>query len=329
MKISVVVPVYNVEKYLNKCVTSIINQTHDNLEIILVDDGSTDKSGKLCEDLKAMDHRIKVIHKINGGLSSARNVGLDIVTGDYVGFIDSDDWVEPDFFQILKQGIDEYKADIAVVHFEKVRDFSKIAYMTSTQQKWTSFTKHSAMKTLFNSNLIGYSAVNKLYHTELFNDIRFPEGMLMEDKATTYKLIHKVDFVVVNTSKKYHYFLREDSIIRRKFNRKNFDSFKIHEEIIDFMDSNYPNLSNLIRAKYVYTAIRMLLVMASSNYSQSEDIECCVGIIQKYVKYALNEKEIRLMVKLLAVIVSSVPYSAKVLTKSRVASKFIQKVSIS
>ncbi len=162
MKISVVVPVYNVEKYLIKCVLSIINQTYRNLEIILVNDGSTDKSSKLCNELKVRDNRIKVIHKKNGGLSSARNVGLNMATGKLISFIDSDDWIEPNFIEILYNGIVLHNADISTVQFSKVKDFKKIEFFSETRSKWMVFSKTEAMEVLFTSNLIGYSAVNKL-----------------------------------------------------------------------------------------------------------------------------------------------------------------------
>jgi hypothetical protein len=185
------------------------------------------------------------------------------------------------------------------------------------------------MRSLFDSNYIGYSAVNKLYSAQLFNDIRFPDGKLMEDKATTYKLIHKTKCLVVNHSRKYHYYLRDNSIIRSEFNRRNFDSFEIHEEIIKFIDSNYPELSNLIRARYAYTAVWMLLVMTSTNYSQSEDVERCVSVIRKNIRNLLSQKGIRIIVKILAVIVARLPFSAKMITNSKMASKIIKKVSIS
>lgn len=119
-KISIIIPVYKVENYLERCVESVLNQTHQNLEIILVDDGSPDRCGKMCDLYSQKDNRIKVIHKENGGLSDARNVALDIATGDYIGFVDSDDYVEEDMFKTLYQLAEKYQADISSVSFYKV-----------------------------------------------------------------------------------------------------------------------------------------------------------------------------------------------------------------
>ena len=205
--ISVVVPVFNVEKYLKKCIESIINQTKKELQIILVNDGSTDKSGKICDSYKEKDKRICVIHKKNGGLSSARNAGINIARGQYIAFIDSDDWIEPDYFELLYKGIEKFNADISVIQFNKIRDFKKISYISKTYTEWYKYNNEEAMRILFSDKIIGYSAVNKLYKTELFSNIRYPEGLLMEDKATTYKLIDKSKSIVVNKSQKYHYYL--------------------------------------------------------------------------------------------------------------------------
>jgi glycosyltransferase involved in cell wall biosynthesis len=329
MKISVIVPVYNVEKYLNKCVDSIINQTYKDLEIILVNDGSNDRSGNICDEYEKKDNRVIVIHKENGGLSSARNSGLKISSGEFIGFIDSDDWIESNFFQLLIDGIVSNNADISVVHFVKVREFDKIEFTTETKKSWVCFNRNEAMEVLFNGNFIGYSAVNKLYRKKLFNKVIYPEGILMEDKATTYKLIHNSNRVVINTSQKYHYYLRDNSIIRSKFNQKNFDSFIIHEEIIKFIDINYPNLSDLIRARYVYAAIRMLLVMFSSNHNKNIDIERCMQVIRCYKKYAVKEKKLKSSVKLLTILFSVSPKLPYILLKSKIASRVAKKMRVS
>lgn len=329
MKISIIVPVYNVEDFLYKCVSSIMNQTYKNLEIILVNDGSTDGSLIICNELKVSDSRIKVINKFNGGLSSARNAGLEIATGELISFIDSDDWIEPDFIELLYNGIVIYDADISVVHFTRVRDFNKIEFSTTTQNSWLVFDRFHAMETLFSNNLIGYSAVNKLYKRYLFTEIRYPEGRIMEDKGTTYKLVHKVNKVVVNKSPKYHYYLRMNSIIRSKFNSKYFDSIMIHEEIIEFIDKVYPQLRNIVRARYVHESIRLLLMMIRSNYNNKEEFEKCIDIVSSNKAYVLKERNVKFTVKILAILFSIFPTIPLILSNSRIVSGILRRSKMS
>ncbi|EJG4468632.1 TPA: glycosyltransferase family 2 protein, partial [Enterococcus faecalis] len=201
--VSVVIPVYNVEKYVEKCLDSVINQTYQNLEIIIVNDGSTDNSLSVCQKKKLSDSRIKLINKENGGLSSARNAGIECAQGEFICFIDSDDWIELDYIEVLLNGMENTNVDISVIQMIKVKDFNKIAFQSESQTKWDIFERETAMRELFSSNLIGYSANNKLYRISLFKSIRYPEGMLMEDKGTTYRLIDSSTKVAVNGSTKY------------------------------------------------------------------------------------------------------------------------------
>ncbi len=301
-----------------------------NIELILVNDGSNDRSGEICEMYKRKDDRVIVIHKTNGGLSSARNAGLEVVTGNFIGFVDSDDWIEPDFYQLLYQGLVTYGADIAVLHFKKVSDFDKIAFQTDEIKIWRCFNKNEAMELLFANNYIGYSAVNKLYRSELFFGVRYPEGMLMEDKATTYKLIHNCESIVVNESTKYHYFLRENSIIQSTFNNKKFDSFTIHEELIKFIDNYYPKLAGVVRGRYVYASIRMLFMMIKSNYYEDNAaFERCTNVIKLYYKETIVEKRMKVLIKVLTIAFLMFPGLPKHMARCRIFSMLFKKVRIS
>jgi len=328
MKISIIVPVYNVELYLRKCINSILNQTIENLEVILVNDGSKDGSGDICDEYKKKDDRVIVIHKENGGLSSARNAGLEIATGELIGFIDSDDWIEPDYYEILYNGITQNNSDISVMHLIKVTKHEKIDFKTTEKEGWVNFTRHNAMERFFADDFIGYSACNKLYRRKLFEGIRYPEGMLMEDKATTYKLIHKTNLVVVNLSKKYHYYLRNNSIMQSNFNRKKFDSLEVHMEQIEFVDRNYPEFNGLIRARFAYESFRLLLMMIKSNYSEKSDFDRCLKIIKENISYVMNEKRIGLHHKIYVLLFYCFPYGPRILAKSKLASKILNKMKI-
>ncbi|MDB2106219.1 glycosyltransferase family 2 protein [Clostridium paraputrificum] len=329
MKISVIVAVYNVKDYIETCIKSIIGQTIKDLQIILVDDGSTDESGKICDKYKDIDNRVRVIHKKNGGLSSARNAGLNYAEGEYISFIDGDDWIEEDFFEVLYNSIITTKSDIGVVHLKKVKNYEAIKFSTKTYEKYEVFDREEAMRKLFEGNLIGYSAVNKLYKSSLFQEIRYPEGILMEDKATTYKLIHKSDKVVVNPSTKYHYYLRDNSIMRNKFNERNFISFDIHEEILRFIEVNYKDLENIVRARYVHAAVRTIIMMMKSQYNNKDAYVRCSDIVYKNIKICLREKKVNIKIKLLAFVVYCFPRLPYMVFNKKIIQNILKYIEIS
>lgn len=194
-RISVVVPVYQVRQWLDRCLASVQEQTHNNLEIILVNDGSTDGSGGRCDELAAEDARIRVVHQSNKGLSAARNRGLEIATGDWITFIDSDDWVHPEMLERLLT-MTGPEVDIAVAGFERVTTIDSpqgaqcgpTELLTSNQVLARYFGADRTLLTI---------ACAKLFRREMFTEIRFPEGRLHEDEATTYKLLAKAKLVAL------------------------------------------------------------------------------------------------------------------------------------
>lgn len=215
--ISVIVPVYNVEEYLVRCVDSIINQTYDNLEIILVDDGSTDMSGAMCDSFAEQDDRIKVIHKKNGGLSDARNAGLEIVTGDYIGYIDSDDWAEPDMFEMMITNCEKYDSDVAVCRYSCVfKDFTS----NESTDLILKMTRDEALETYICENTerpIYNSVWSKLFKRELVKDYRFPVGKKSEDIMYTTKAFCNMNSCVYIGKALYNYVCdREGSIMAVK-----------------------------------------------------------------------------------------------------------------
>ncbi|HFN1919043.1 TPA: glycosyltransferase family 2 protein, partial [Enterococcus faecium] len=322
-KISVIVPAYNVEDYLENCLESISNQTHSNIEIIVVNDGSPDRSGEIAEEYKKKDMRLKVIHQVNGGLSAARNSGLDSATGDFVCFIDSDDWIEPDYLELLYFGTQTYGADISVLKIKKISSLEQLKEHTIAERKWEIFDREQAMKNLFINNKIGYSANNKLFNRNLFDNIRFPLGKLMEDKATTYLLIDHSEKVAVNSSAKYHYYQSPKSILRGSFNPRIFDSFEVHEDILIFIDKFYPELSINVRTRYVYEAIRMMMTMIKNNYTNKEDYLRSINILQRFEKEVKIDPDfspkLKKLVKFL-LINKNLPYY---MSSSKIASKFL------
>lgn len=186
--VSVIVPVYKVEQYLNRCVSSIIKQSHTNLEIILVDDGSPDRCPQLCDEWALQDSRIKVVHKENGGLSDARNVGLKKASGNYICFVDSDDYVSTKFVETLYELIHLYNTDMSAVSLKEVFSMEQENIVSACAGNIV-FEGEAALKELFSNDTFSNYAWNKMYKRELFDNVEFPVGRKMEDLGTTYKLL--------------------------------------------------------------------------------------------------------------------------------------------
>ena len=207
--ISVIVPIYQVEAYLRQCIDSILLQTHRNLDIILIDDGSPDGCPKICDEYAEKDNRIRVIHKENGGLSDARNAGLTIARGEYIGFVDSDDWIMPDMYEYLLQGICGYGADISYCGWVNIHE-TWVDYQNEQTDKV--YTMETALNELFFDRLKNFSW-NKLYKAELWEKVRFPKGRNFEDILTTYKLFERSARVAILKEPKYCYRIRQGSIM--------------------------------------------------------------------------------------------------------------------
>lgn len=247
-KISVVVPIYNVELFLERCLDSLIRQSYRNLELILINDGSTDKSGEICEIYKKRDNRIKVVHKNNGGLSEARNVGIDHATGDYIAFIDSDDWIHEEYFSILYNILQKTRSNIAVCDFLKVYESNNLDYeIKDLDCSVQIFSRNEALNALAGDLYVQMViACGKLYERSLFEEIRFPLGKLHEDEFVTYKLFANSEKIVYTSLKIYYYWQRSDSIMGQKFTLKSrtdaFDAF--YEKIVFYNDEGLEDAKN-------------------------------------------------------------------------------------
>lgn len=239
--VSIIVPVYKVEKYLEYCVKSLINQTLNDIEIILVDDGSPDSCGEICDKLAKSDERIKVIHKINGGLSSARNAGIDVATGEYIGFVDSDDWIEPDMYEYLLKLIKEYNADIADCEMLETaqRQFTKI----NQKEVIEKLNQKEALDMFFrvSKSNINYCVCDKLFKKVIFEKVKFTEGIIFEDIDFNYKALMHVDTVVVSNSCKYYYYKNAEGISRNSFRKKDLELLNVWDEIIELSKKYTPS----------------------------------------------------------------------------------------
>lgn len=235
-KVSIIVPVYKVEKFLERCVESIIKQTYQNIEIILIDDESPDECPKMCDQYEIKDNRIKVIHKKNGGLSDARNAGLDIASGEYIAFVDSDDWIESDFIETLYMNAEREKADISVVGYQLIWEDGRIRRFSRDEEYYV-FDRENAIRELLKQQKFQCMVCQKMYRKQIFETIRFPVGKIYEDVAIGLSTFLKAERVVVSGKVKYNYFQRCDSIVNAKFDKRKLFFLECCNKIIDYSDS--------------------------------------------------------------------------------------------
>ena len=268
--ISVIIPIYNVEKYLRKCIDSVLAQTYTKLEIILVDDGSLDNCGKICDEYAEKDERVKVIHKKNGGLSSARNYGLEVARGEYISFIDSDDWVAPTFIEILLKTLQEQQVKISAVGYFFVGPAKiKRESISPNKQKKQIISSQRAVQLGFES--LGFFAVNKLYARELFAGISFPQGQLYEDIATIYKVFLKTDKIALYDEPLYYYnHFNMTSITKNKFSVKKLDYFKSCAEVLSYAQKvRDKGLIYIIQRERAYHIAGFFRQMIEANFKDN------------------------------------------------------------
>lgn len=270
--VSVVVPVYNVEKYLDRCLDSIVNQSYERIEIILVNDGSTDSSLDICKSYKNKDLRIKIINQKNGGLSCARNSGLQKATGKYIVFVDSDDYVSFDYVNILYRSIVRYGSDIAVCGYSDIYADEKEPRNYIKKLNKTSYIEMSgveAMADFFSfDSLGGVMAWNKMYKTSIFknNKIIFPVGKIHEDNFTTYKLYYHSSSVIYIDKPLYYYQKRFDSIMGRGFSVKSLDIINAADESISFVGKNAESIIDKALTYRINVIISVMNLMVDSRH---------------------------------------------------------------
>lgn len=293
--ISVIIPVYNVDPYLEDCLESIINQEYDNLEIILVDDGSTDRSGLICDEYAEKDKRIKVFHKENGGLSDARNFGLDIATGEYISFIDSDDYILSNYFSYLEQLISADNADIAVCQFIYVDEKGAFCELGGDRINETIIGNTNCMQYFLYSEAIDTTAWRKLFRRSLFinSGISFPKGRYHEDIFTTYKLIGRCNVIAVGSECLYAYRKRESSIVNSHFSPKRLDAIDGYVECYDYINTYYPQFRFKVSQNIINSIIVYGVKMLNSNVSASQYLSSFQSLFRKHVlNYLRSAKSI-------------------------------------
>lgn len=254
--ISIIIPVYNVEKYIRKCLDSVCGQTYRNLEIIIVDDGSSDLSGEICEEYQKKDARIRIIRKKNEGQSAARNTGLEQAKGDFIMFVDSDDWIAEDMVAYLYENLEERKADLAICGFYSV--------IGETEKKYAAeedafLSREEALKELVdNEGKIQNYVWVQMWKRDLTNDIRFPVGRIFEDMSVTYQVIEKADHILLLKEAKYYYNHREGSTMMKKNEGVNLMRCFAHEERYKELGEQYPEFRADLLRQYFYAYRKMV-----------------------------------------------------------------------
>lgn len=262
--ISIIVPVYNVKDYITKCLDSICGQTYKNLEIIIVDDGSTDGSGDICDLYAQADGRIKVFHQSNAGQSAARNRALDVAQGEYIGFVDSDDWIEKDMYEFLYCLAKENDADISICsHYRNKRGKSIAKYSLG---ELFVLTRDEAIRALVVDKRIRNYLVDKLYKRRLFDNVRLPLNRIYEDLAVSYKIFYGAEKIVLKEVPKYHYVIREGSSTQSIYNpEKEYQLFLAVSEQSDFVRSKgiWDKTPNFVIQRGLHLIDHILLIPVS------------------------------------------------------------------
>lgn len=293
--ISIIIPVYNVEQYLEACIESVIKQSYSNIEIILIDDGSTDSSGAMCDALKLKDSRIRVLHKKNGGLSDARNFGIENAEGDFMVFVDSDDIVSDNFVEYLYALVKDTETDIGICDPIHCYPGENTDFVKETNR--SIFKSEDAIAEMLYQKSFLVAAWGKIYKRKFFQNIRFPFGMLFEDSAIMYKVFEQAESIVYGDAKLYGYMHREGSITTKKFSKRDCDILKIVSEISKYMEGRSDILTNAARAYHASAALRIYM-NAPRNGEFDVEISLCNAFLRDNLKALLSDRNIRMKLRL-------------------------------
>ena len=255
--ISVIVPVYNVRPYLEKCFDSIARQSYQNLEIILVDDGSTDGSGELCENLSKRDGRVRVIHKKNGGLGSARNAGMDAARGELLSFVDSDDWIEPGMYESLSGIMCRENAQIIACGIKKVSETGEVSYYQDNLKERSVYTREEALIELPKNERLSNSMCNKLFRRETIQGLHINEQIYYEDNPFTPQCIARAERIAYTAEPFYCYFERTGSISRKKFSEREFDRVTADRMRLEFYHEHFPQCEYAAAIAYIGSGLKI------------------------------------------------------------------------
>lgn len=271
-KVSVIVPVYNVEKYLRKCIESILSQTYSNIELLLIDDGSKDSSGQICDEFASKDTRVKVIHKQNGGVSSARNLGIEKATGDYIGFVDSDDFISPEMYRVLVEMIEETQVDIAICGY--LKEVSPGEYKRYWEEDVECIlSQQEQLNNLLTNRFYSCSCCDKLFRKELITALRFDEKIKQyEDMLFMFQAMKKSEKAAYISEPYYYYRTNMGSASTAAFNDSMMGIIDVSETITDEVAAKYPEIKKVAKREFVRNNIMCMQNAAKSGYKNRKEI---------------------------------------------------------
>lgn len=286
-KVSVIIPVHNVEEYLKRCIESVLNQTYKNIEIILIDDGSTDGSSRICDDYSKKDGRVKVHHKKNEGVSSARNRGIQLAHGEYFTFVDADDFIDADMVEYLLSMSRENNADMSTCQYRDIRTTTDSNFKIKTKKVSPAILdKKRALKEILYQKSIQNGPCGKLYKAYLLNTVLFSEDISIgEDLEFNIKCLNLANKIVVSMEPKYNYFYRKDSAIHSSFTHNKMDVLSVTSKVISDMENQQPSLRKAAIRKQFKVAVNLIFSMQNTN--DNEDFQICSKIIKKHAPIVL------------------------------------------
>lgn len=295
--ISIIVPVYNVEQYLDKCVDSVVKQTVQDIEIILVDDGSTDSSGALCDAWEKKDSRITVIHKENGGLSDARNAGIRHSSAPYIGLIDSDDYIKPDMFEVLLNNLKKTGADLSMCGYADV--YGSNVKNDNNDKSTETWTQEQTIREILLSKKESVHAVTKLYKRELFDHVEYPYGKVSEDAFVIMDILDQIKKAVYTPYAGYYYVHREGSIKTGAYKPRDKNRIEAHSKNLDYITKKWPALTKLAEGRLLdaYLVLGEKMVMNGLEKSHP-DYKMVFSYLRKHVFSAYGSPAMNLSKKI-------------------------------
>lgn len=287
-KISIIVPVYNCEKYISNCINSILEQSFKDFELILVDDGSSDRSFEICESFAKKDSRVRAIHQPNSGVSRARNRGLDESKGEYIGFVDGDDCIDKEMYERLYKNLADNNADISIcgiVNYFVKKDGTTEKVRQSQVDGFWIFSREQALKEALQSRLYSVNPVNKLFKRELFDKLRYPEGKISEDAFLIPVVISKAGKVVYDSKPMYYYLRRENSITTSNFSDRDWDVVEAYKNHLNMVSEKSPNLKKVAKFRYLwaYTYVIDKIMLSENSENYLRDFKKAFDFIKKNI----------------------------------------------
>lgn len=282
--ISIIVPVYKVEKYLHRCIDSILIQSFTDFELILVDDGSPDNCGNICDEYAEKDSRIVVIHKKNGGLSDARNSGIAMARGKYIGFVDGDDYIEKYMYESLYNNIKEADADMAICGIYHCYDGVEIKKQSQRIKKVCG--QIEVIEEVLSGKHVGVGANTKLYKKFLFDDVRYPVGRIVEDAFVIVELLQNVQTVVIDTLPQYCYFHRKNSITMSAFSERCYDFIDAYKKNLAIINNTleYKELREVAKYRYYWAYFTLLNQLAADCKANRKNFEYIKIEVENFIK---------------------------------------------